>query len=112
MCIRGLDLYPQHELLRKEQGVALIKLDRPQEAIDVFERLKEKNDFHMFNYNLACAHSKMHSLQEALACLAKSIEQKEYCRYLATVDPDFDNIWDSPLFQAVVYQSGRGVRIP
>ena len=106
---RGLQHYPNSMLLKKQLGVALIKLDRLTEAVDVFRELIANRNLSIYNYDLACAYARMYDLTGCLKALARAIELEEYYRKHASVDPDFENVWDSPLFQALIYQSGPGM---
>lgn len=77
-------------------GVALIRLDRPEEAIPVMKRsveLAEKTGVErsvaLANYNYACTCAKTGLFDASLAALKKSIALDPEYRESAKTDPDF-----------------------
>lgn len=105
IAIRGLKVCPRSFLLKKDRALALAKLGRLKEAERYFKKLLPGRDDALITYNLACIHARMGEKYAALAELEHSLQEREYYRQLAWVDPDFDTLWYDPLFQALIFRT-------
>lgn len=101
---RGLSVCPRSFLLRKDRALALAKLGRLKEAEAYFKKLLPGRDDALIRYNLACVHARMGQKHVALAELEHALQERDYYRELAWVDPDFDTLWFEALFQALVFR--------
>lgn len=105
IALRGLKVCPRSFLLKKDRALALAKLGRLKDAEGYFKKLVPGRDDALIRYNLACVHAKMGKKYVALAELEHALQEREYYRQLAWVDPDFDTLWYDPLFQALVFRA-------
>jgi len=95
-------------LLRKDRGLALLKLGKLTESKKQFEQLYQENPSIPFvPYNLACIYSILGERNSSIFYLRKAIELREDYQELARVDSDFDSIWDDVLFQSLVFQFNK-----
>ncbi|MHC4064118.1 MAG: tetratricopeptide repeat protein [Planctomycetota bacterium] len=104
VALRGLKIRPRSFALKKDRALALAKLGRLKEAEGYFKKLLPGREDALIRYNLACVHARMGQKYVALAELEHSLQEREYYRQLAWVDPDFDTLWYEPLFQALVFR--------
>ena len=100
----GLAFCPGSFLLRKDRGIALIKLGRFTDAEAQFNQLLSEQDFSILHYDLACVNALMGNKMKALSSLERAIQMEPYYQELARVDHDFDPIWEDAMFQALVFQ--------
>lgn len=100
----GLAFCPGSFLLRKDIGIALVKLGRFADAEAQFNQLLSEQDFSILHYDLACVNALMGNKMKALSSLERAIQMESYYQELARVDHDFDPIWEDAMFQALVFQ--------
>jgi tetratricopeptide (TPR) repeat protein len=101
----GLNDFPGSFLLRKDRGLALMKLGDFSGAEAQFSELATAGENPIVTYNLACANALLGERFQALSFLNRAIELQPYYQELARVDPDFDPLWEDTLFQALVFQA-------
>jgi tetratricopeptide (TPR) repeat protein len=104
----GLNDFPGSFLLRKDRGLALMKLGNFSDAEAQFSELAKLDENPMIIYNLACVNALVGNRFQALSFLDRAIVLQPYYQELARVDPDFDPIWEDTLFQALVFQPRGG----
>jgi len=101
---RGLAVCPGSFLLRKDRGIALLKLGRFTDAETQFNQLLSEQDSAIVHYDIACVNALMGNKMKALSSLERAIQMEPYYQELARVDHDFDPIWEDAMFQALVFQ--------
>lgn len=106
---KGTELYPHRQDIKKNYGLANLKLKRLSEAEKVFfELLQDDSEYHVARYDLACVYSMQDKLFKCISELSTLFNKSDRARQwrgLARLDPDFDNMWMHPLYQTVIYPS-------
>lgn len=100
----GLILFPKSNAIRKDYALSLQKSGHYLDAKSIFDQLLIESHEPVYLYNLACLHSLMSNRIECLNYLEQAIIKAKYYQTLARMDPDFENMWESKMFQALIFQ--------
>ncbi|MHC5818948.1 MAG: TPR end-of-group domain-containing protein, partial [Nostoc sp.] len=86
------------------QGIALTKLHRYQDAIGSYDRaIAIKQDLHQVYYNKACSYALQNNVELAIENLEKAIQLvPDKYKKLAKTDPDFNKVRSDKRFQELV----------
>lgn len=104
VALKGHYLFPHHQDIHKNLGLAHLKLRDLSKAQDIFEEITQRHpNYHIARYNLACVYSQRGDLYPCITQLFHIIEKDPSWRNLARVDPDFDTLWQNDVFQRLLF---------
>jgi tetratricopeptide (TPR) repeat protein len=100
----GCRAYPTDRRLRKTRALASMKLGDFDTAERVFmELFAEDSEYMHAPYNLACLCALQRKSHRCVRFLREVFQKAPEWRFLARLDPDFDEVWKDELVQRVLY---------
>lgn len=102
--LTALERDPDNAATHNNYGVLLDTIGRHEEARPYYLHALELDaDLPAAHYNLACSYGRNGDAEKAAEILAKAIALDEVFREGAKHDPDFEPVWEVPLFHQLLW---------